>query len=98
MKFLLNILHDNSLLTDIEDDHPCPNNIPYFFPVVRAGITDGSTYAVVSRLKLSPTYTITVNGGTFAHPDYPQVTITVPQKAVETETKLSLEVKVGYLH
>ena len=98
MKFLLNILHDYSLLTDIEDDHPCPNNVPYSFPVVQAGITECSAYAVVSRLKLSPTYTITVNGGTFTHPNYPQVTITVPQKAVETETRLSLEVKVGYPH
>ena len=86
----------NSLITDIAD-YPCPNNVPYSFPVLRAGITKCSTYAVVSRLKLSPTYTITVSGGTFAHPDYPQVTITVPQKAVETETRLPLELKVGYL-
>ena len=97
MKFLLNILHDNSLLTDIGDDYPCPNNVPYFFPLVRVGITKCSTYAVVSRLKSSPTYTITVSGGTFAHPDYPQVTITVPQKAVASETRLSLQLKVGCL-
>ncbi|XP_044180813.1 uncharacterized protein LOC114963733 [Acropora millepora] len=76
------------------DDYPCPNNVPYSFPVVRAGITKCATYAVVSRLKLSPTYTITVNGGTFVHPDYPQVTITVPQNAVTTETRLSLELGV----
>ena len=31
-------------------------------------------------------------------PSYPQVTITVPQKAVATETRLSLELKVGYVH
>ena len=98
MKFLLKILHDDSLLTDFKDDYPCPNNVPYSFPVVRAGITECSSYAVLSRLKLSPKYTITVNGGTFAHPCYPQVTITVPQKAVATETRLSLELKVGYVH
>ena len=98
MKFSLNIPHDNSLPTDIEDDYPCPNNVPYSYPVVRAGITECSTYAVVSRLKLSPTYTITVHGGTFIHPDYPQVTITVPEKAVAAKTRLSLELKVGYLH
>ena len=51
MKFLLKILHDNSLLTDFKDDYPCPNNVPYSFPVVRAGITECSSYAVVSRLK-----------------------------------------------
>lgn len=84
------------LMTDI-DDYPCPNKVPYSFPVLRAGITQCSTYAVVSRLKLSPRYTITVSGGTFVHPDYPQVTLTVPQKAVETETRLPLELKVRYL-
>ena len=97
LKFLLNNLHDNSLIADMEDDYPCPNNVQYSFPVVRAGITKCSTYAVVSRLKLSPAYTITVSGGTFAHPDYPQVTITVPEKAVETETKCSFQLKVGCL-
>ncbi|XP_044166053.1 uncharacterized protein LOC114949082 isoform X3 [Acropora millepora] len=81
-------------VSDIEDDYPCPNNVPYLFPVVRAGITKCSTYAVVSRLKLSPTYTITVSGGTFAHPDYPQVSIIVPQEAVATETRLSLQLQV----
>ncbi|XP_015750317.1 PREDICTED: uncharacterized protein LOC107330190 [Acropora digitifera] len=83
-------------VSDIEDDNPWTMNAPYSFPVVRAGISRCSTYAVVSRLKLSPTYTITVSGGTFAHPDYPQVIITVPKKAVATETKLSLQLKVGY--
>ena len=98
MKLLLDSRRYNSLLTDIEDDYPCPKNISYFFPVVRAGITKCSTYAVISRLKLSPTYTITVSGGTFAHPDYPLVTITVPQNAVGNETRLPLQLKVGFLH
>ena len=97
LKFLLNVLHDNSLIADIQDVHPCPKNVQYLFPVVRAGITKCSTYAVVSRLKLSPAYTITSSGGTFAHPDYPQVTITVPEKAVEIGTKLSLQLKVECL-
>ncbi|XP_015776085.1 PREDICTED: uncharacterized protein LOC107354153, partial [Acropora digitifera] len=81
-------------VSDIEDDNPWTMNAPYSFPVVRAGISKCCTYAVVSRLKLSPTYTITVSGGTFVHPDYPQVIITVPKKAVATETKLSLQLKV----
>ncbi|XP_015768822.1 PREDICTED: uncharacterized protein LOC107347436 [Acropora digitifera] len=76
------------------DDYPCPDNVPYSFPVVLADITKCSTYAVVSRLKLSPTFIITVSGGTFVHPNYPEVTITVPQKAVTTKTRLSLELGV----
>ncbi|XP_015775029.1 PREDICTED: uncharacterized protein LOC107353219 isoform X2 [Acropora digitifera] len=81
--------------SDIEDDYPTTDKVPNFlFPVVQAGILECSTYAVVSRLKVSPTYTITVNGGTFGHPDYPQVAITVPKKAVGTKTKLSLQLKV----
>ena len=81
----------------MEDDYPCPNSVPYSFPVVKVRITKCSTYAVVSRLKSSPAETITVSGRTFAHPDYPEDTITVPEKAVETETKLSLQLKVGCL-
>ena len=86
------------LITDIEEDYLCPNNVPYSFPMVRAGITKCSTYTLVSGLKLSPRYTITAIGGTIAHPDYPQVTIRVPQKAVKTETSFSLQVKVSCLH
>ena len=97
MKFFFNILPDNSSITDIKDDDPCPNDVPYSFPVVRAGITTCSSYAVVSRLRLSPTYTVTVSGGTFCHPTYPQVLITVPQNAVATETSLSLQLKVSYI-
>ena len=84
------------MIADIEDDYPTIDKVPHFlFPVVQAGILGCSTYAVVSRLKLSPTYTITVNGGTFVHPDYPQVAITVPNKAVGKKTKLPLQLKVG---
>ena len=81
----------------MEDDYLCPNNVPHSFPVVKVRITKCSTYAVVSRLKLSPGDTITVSDGTLAHPDYPEDTITVPEKAVETETNLSFQLKVGCL-
>ena len=87
------------MIADIEDDYPAKDKVPNFlFPVVQAGIFECSTYAVVSRLKVSPTYNITVNGGTFGHPDYPQVAIRVPKKAVGTKTKLSLQLKVGWYH
>ncbi|XP_068737141.1 uncharacterized protein [Montipora capricornis] len=86
---------DFRCLSDIVDDYPSPNDIPDFsFPVVQADITECSTYAVVCRLKLSPEYTITVNGGTFSHPDYPDVTISVPKKSVPNKTKLPLQLKV----
>ena len=93
------IKYSHLLIADIEDDYPTKDKVPHFlFPVVQAGILECSTYAVVSRLKESPTYTITVNGGTFGHPDYPQVAITVPIKAVGTKTRRPLQLKVGRHH
>ncbi|XP_068705818.1 uncharacterized protein [Montipora foliosa] len=86
---------DFRCLSDIVDDYPSPIDIPDFsFPVVQADITECSTYAVVCRLRLSPAYTITVKGGTFSHPDYPDVTIAVPKKAVPNKTKLPLQLKL----
>ena len=66
-----------------------------FFPVARVDITKCSTYAVVCRLKSSPPYTITSSGGSFSHPDYPGVTVTIPENAVAPEAKFPLELKVG---
>ncbi|XP_068705804.1 ankyrin-3-like isoform X2 [Montipora foliosa] len=86
---------DFRCLSDIVDDYPSPIDIPDFsFPVVQADITECSTYAVVCRLRLSPAYTITVKGGTFSHPDYPDVTIAVPKTAVPNKTKLPLQLKL----
>ena len=84
------------LSTDIEDDFPSQHGTPdFFFPVAQAEITECSTYAVVCRLKSSPIYTITPNGGLFSHPDYPGVSINVPKKAVRPKAKFPLELKVG---
>ena len=84
------------LSTDIEDDFPSQQGTPdFFFPVAQAEITECSTYAVVCRLKSSPIYTITANGGLFSHPDYPGVSINVPKKAVRPKAKFPLELKVG---
>ena len=86
------------LSTDIEDDFPFHYGTPDLsFPVAQTNITECSTYTVVSRLKSSPTYTITPNGGFFSHPDYLDVTITVPKKAVPPKAKFPLELKVGKL-
>ena len=84
------------LSTDVEDNFPSHHDTPdFFFPIAQADITECSTYAVVCRLKSSPPYTITPNGGSFSHPDYPGVIINVPKKAVRPKAKFPLELKVG---
>ena len=80
---------------DFEDNLPSHMKIPdFFFPVAQADISECSTYAVVCRLKASPIYTITSGGGLFSHPDFPGVTITIPENAVAPKTKFPLELKV----
>ena len=80
---------------DFEDNHPSHMKIPdFFFPVAQADISECSTYAVVCRLKASPTYTITSGGGSFSHPDFPDVTITIPENAVAPKAKFPLELRV----
>ena len=83
------------LITEIEDVYPSHMEIPdLFFPFAQADITDCSTYAVVCRLKASPTYTITSKGGSFSHPDHPGVTVTIPENAVALNAEFPLELKV----
>ena len=85
-------------VTDIEDEHPSQKDIPdLFFPVAQADIYECSTYAVVCRLKSSPTYTVTSTGGLFIHPDYPGVTVTIPENAVAPESSFTVELKVGVI-
>ena len=80
---------------DFEDNPPPPLKIPdVFFPVAQADISECSTYAVLCRLKVSPTYTITSGGGSFRHPDFPGVTVTIPENAVALNAKFPLELKV----
>ena len=80
---------------DVEDNHPLHTKIPeFFFPVAQADISECSAYAVVCRLKASPTYTITSDGGSFSHPDFPGVTVTIPENAVAPNAKFPLELKV----
>ena len=80
---------------DVEDNHPLHMKIPeFFFPVAQADISECSAYAVVCRLKASPTYTITSAGGSFSHPDFPGVTVTIPENAVAPHANFPLELKV----
>ena len=84
--------------TEIEDDFPSHVEIPdLFFPFAQADITECSTYAVVCRLKTSPTYTITSKGGSFSHPDYPGVKVTIPENAVASNAEFPLDLKVGLM-
>ena len=84
--------------TEIEDDFPSHVEIPdLFFPFAQADIAECSTYAVVCRLKPSPTYTITSKGGSFSHPDYPGVKVTIPENAVASNAEFPLELKVGLM-
>ena len=70
----------------------------WYLPVAQADITECSTYAVVCRLKSSPSYTITSYGGSFNHPCYPGVTVTIPKNAVARKTRVSLQLKVGVVN
>jgi len=88
----------NILITEMEDEYPSARDFPDFhFPIVQAEITECSTYAVVCRLKSSPSYDITSNGGSFNLPEYPNVCVTIPKKAVAPKAKIPLQIKVGVL-
>ena len=80
---------------DVEDNHPSHMKIPdVFFPVAQADISECSTYTVVCRLKASPTYSITSGGGSFSHPDFPGVEVTIPDNSVAPDAKFPFELKV----
>ena len=80
---------------DLEEKHPPHVKIPdVFFPVAQTDISECSTYAVLCRLKVSPTFTITSGGGSFSHPDFPGVTVRIPKNAVALNAKFPLELKV----
>ena len=66
----------------------------FFFPFAEADITECSTYAVICRLKSSPTYTITSSGGSFSHPDFPGVKVTIRENVVAPNAQFPLELKV----
>ena len=85
-------------MTDIEDRYPSTKDVPDFhYPIVQAEITECSTYAIVSRLKSSTPYIITSYGGSFNLPEYPDVCVIIPKKAVALEAQIPLKIKVGVL-
>ena len=80
---------------DVEDNHPSHMKIPdVFFPVAQADISECSTYTVVCRLKASPAYSVTSGGGSFSHPDFPGVAVTIPDNSVAPDAKFPFVLKV----
>ncbi|XP_022808280.1 uncharacterized protein LOC111345271, partial [Stylophora pistillata] len=88
-------VEDFRTISDFEEEYKSSHEIPNLhFPVVQADITECATYAVVSRLHLSPEFTITPTGGSFIMPEYPSVSVTIPKKAVTAKTRILLRMKV----
>nr|XP_058951952.1 uncharacterized protein LOC131779422 [Pocillopora verrucosa] len=88
-------VEDFKTISDFEEEYQSSQDIPNLhFPIVQADITECATYAVVSRLHLSPEFTITSNGGSFFMPEYPSIGITIPKKAVTSKTRIPLRMKV----
>lgn len=72
-------------ITGFEDEYPSAKDVPDFhFPVAQTEITQCSMYTVVCRrrLKSSSPYIITSKGGSFNLPEYSNVCVSVPQKAL----------------
>lgn len=87
------------LITDLQDEYPSAQDVSDIqFPAVEVDITECSTYAVICRLKSSPPYTITCEGGYFNLPDYPSVSVTIPENAVAPSAQISLHLKVCFLY
>ena len=82
------------LITDIEDYPSLKNVEDLNLPVALADISECSTYAVVCRLRSSPPFNITSSGGSFNHPHYPDVTVTIPENAVPSGTEFSVQLQV----
>ena len=79
-------LRDYPSLVEVED---------LYLPVAQTDISECSSYAVVCRLRSSPSYTVTSFGGSFNHPCYPGVTVTIPRNAVARNTKFTLQLQVN---
>ena len=88
------LLKSTVLITDVSDFSSLDEFKDVYLPVAQTGIIECSTYAVVCRLRSSPAYTVTSLGGSFNHPSYPGVIVTIPKNAVARETKFSLQLKV----
>ena len=86
------------LITDIEDEYPSAKDVPDLqFPFAQAEIFGCSAHTVVCRLKSSPPYTITSNGGSFNLPEYPNVFVNISKKVVASKAKIPLQIRVGLL-
>ena len=82
------------LITDVRNYPSFADVEDLNLPVAHAHISECTTYAVVCRLRSSPPFTITSFGGSFNHPDYPDVTVTIPENAVPSGTEFSVQLQV----
>ena len=82
------------LITDVRNYPSLADVEDWNLPVAHADISECLTYAVVCRLRSSPPFSITSFGGSFNHPDYPDVTVTIPENAVSSGTKFSVQLQV----
>ena len=83
------------LITDLRDYPSFLEVEDLYFPVAQTDVSECSSYAVVCRLRSSPSYTVTSFGGSFNHPYYPGVTVTIPRNAVARKTKFTLQLQVN---
>lgn len=82
------------LITDVRNYPSLADVEDLNLPVAHTDISECTTYAVVCRLRSSPPFTITSFGGSFNYPDYPDVTVTIPENAVPSGTEFSVQLQV----
>ena len=80
--------------TVIKDEDPSVEEIPdFFYPIAKAQVSEGSTFAVVSRLACHE-FSVSNKGCTWTHPDFQKLNVVVPEGAVSLHDDLNVVVKV----
>ena len=78
----------------MKDAHPEIEEISdFYYPIAEAQISEGSTFAVVSRL-VSHEFPVSNKGYTWIHPDFPNLNVVIPKGAVSLRDKLNVVAKV----
>ena len=82
-------------ITDIKEDYDLCGYVPNFsFPVAACKITQGSTFAVICRLK-SHRHVVTSQESELVWPEFPLAKVIFPQNTVPQEESLEVTAKVG---
>ena len=78
----------------MKDAYPSIEEISdFYYPMAEAQISEGSTFAVVSRLASSE-FPVSNKGCTWTHPDFPNLNVIIPKGAVSLHEKLNVITKV----